>query len=103
MIRCYEEKDLNQCLRMFREVGWMEGDDSDKESFKAFSSDSHVNVVELHGEAEVIALTREGSMQYQEQDIQMAGVTGVVASRVARTQGWPLRVTAHSIAETVAF
>ena len=101
MIRAYEEKDLDQCLRMFQEVGWMEGDDSDKDSFSAFSSDSRVNVVELGGEAEVIALTRAGSMRYQEHEIPMAGVTGVVASRVARTQGWPLRVTAHSIAETV--
>ena len=101
MIRAYEEKDIDQSLRMFQEVGWMEGDDSDKESFKVFSSDSRVNVVELSGEAEVIALTRAGSMRYQEHEIPMAGVTGVVASRVARTQGWPLRVTAQSIAETV--
>jgi len=104
MIRAYTEKDLDQCLRVFQEVGWMdggEGKDSDKKSFEAYSSDSRVNVVELGGEAEVIALTREGSLRYQENDIQMAGVTGVVASRVARTQGWPLRVTAHSIAETV--
>ncbi len=101
MIRAYEEKDLEQCVRMFREVGWMEGEDSDKDVFNSFASDSRVNIVELGGEAEVIALTREGSLRFQKKDIPMAGVTGVVASRVARTQGWPLRVTAHSIAETV--
>ena len=63
MIREYEEKDLEQCLRIFREVGWMEGEDSDKETFLAYASDSKLLVIELEGEAEVLVLSRMGSMR----------------------------------------
>ncbi len=101
MIRPYADNDLDQCLRIFHEVGWMEGEDTDKEAFEAYTSDSKLNVVELDGEVEVLVLTRTGSMRYLGNDIPVSGVTGVVASRVARTRGWSLKTTAHAIAETV--
>ena len=101
MIRPYREKDLEQCIRILNEVGWMEGEDTDKEAFKAYASDSLLNVVELDGEVEVLVLTRTGIMQYLNSTIPFSGVTGVVASRVARTKGWSLKTTASAIAETV--
>ena len=64
MIRPYREKDLEKCIRILNEVGWMEGEDTDKEAFKAYASDSLLNVVELDGEVEVLVLTRTGIMQY---------------------------------------
>ena len=102
MIRPYEAKDLEQCLRIFREVGWMEGEDSDKETFESYASDSILDVVELNGEVEVLVLTRTGDMKYLQEVLPFAGVTGVVASRVARTQGWALKTTAQSIARNVS-
>ena len=100
MIRKYEPKDKNQCVRIFREVGWMEGKDSDNAVFEASISEANALVAELNGEVEVFVVTRTGSCRYQEADIPLSAVTGVVTSRIARQQGIASSVTAHAIAES---
>ena len=100
MIRPYGKQDKNQCLRILREVGWMEGKDTDKDVFDGYISDTTSFVTELGGEAEVLVLTRPGQMLYQNVDLPMSAVTGVLTSRVARMHGHALKTTAHAIAQS---
>ena len=100
MIRPYDKPDQEHCIRIFREVGWMDGKDSDKEVFEAFISETNPLVAELNGEVEVFVVTRAGSCRYLAADIPFSAVTGVVTSRVARQQGLASSVTAQAIAES---
>lgn len=101
MIRPYEPRDLEQCLRIFREIGWMEGKDSDKAVFEACTSKANSLVAELDGEVEVFVVTRPGYSKYLDCDIPFSAVTGVATSRVARQQGLAAKVTVRAIAESV--
>jgi predicted acetyltransferase len=100
MIRPFKEQDRDQCLRILREVGWMEGKDTDKDVFNRFISDTTSFVTELAGEAEVLVLTSAGQVLHQNNDLPMSVVTGVLTSRVARMHGHALRTTAHAIAQS---
>jgi len=100
MIRPYESKDEEQCIRIFREVGWMEGKDLDKDVFEASISEATPFVAELNGEVEVFVVTRGGSCKYLNEDIPFSAVTGVVTSRIARQQGLASSVTVRAIEES---
>jgi len=100
MIRPYEPKDQEHCIRILREVGWMEGKDTDKEVFEGYISDTKSLVTELNGEVEVLVLTRPGQVLYQKEDLPMSAVTGVLTSRVARMKGHALSTTALAIADS---
>ena len=98
MIRPYKQTDLEHCLRIFREIGWIDGKDTDKDVFNAYIDEAHPLVAELHGEVEVFVVTRTGACKYQQADIPFSAVTGVATSRVARQQGLASAVTARAIA-----
>jgi hypothetical protein len=100
MIRPYESKDEEQCIRIFREVGWMEGKDTDKDVFEASISEATPFVAELNGEVEVFVVTKTGSCMYLNEDIPFSAVTGVVTSRIARQQGLASTVTVRAIEES---
>ena len=100
MIRSYKSEDLEHSLRIFREIGWMDGKDSDKDVFKAYIDGGNSLVADLNGEVEVFVVTRSGCCKYLEDDIPFSAVTGVATSRVARQQGLAGGVTAMAIAES---
>ena len=97
MIRPYQPTDKDDCIRIMGEVGWLEGKPTDSTVFDSYISDSSSFVTELHGDAEVLVLTRPGQVLVQNKDIQMSVVMGVLASRVARMQGHALKTTALAI------
>ena len=100
MIRPYETKDLEQCLRIFREIGWLDGKDSDKDVFEASIDGGNSLVAELDGEVEVFVGTRTGQSKYLDVDIPFSAVTAVTTSRVARQQGLASKVTVEAISES---
>ena len=100
MVRPYETKDLEQCLRIFHEIGWMDGKDSDKEVFEAYTDGANSLVAEIEGEVEVFVVTRPGSCKYLNEDIPFSAVTGVATSRVARQQGLAGKVTVQAIEDS---
>jgi predicted acetyltransferase len=100
MVRPYETKDLKQSLRIFHEIGWMEGKDTDKDIFNAYIDGGASFVAELSGEVEVFVVTRTGACRYLNSDIPFSAVTGVATSRVARQQGLAGKVAVHAIAES---
>ena len=102
MIRKYKPKDEEQCIRIFREIGWMDGKESDGDVFGAYISEASPLVAELNGEIEVFVVTRTGSCKYQDGDIPFSAVTGVATSRVARQQGLASSVTARAIAKSAS-
>lgn len=98
-IRRYQpERDLQACLRIYREAGWVDEKDHERASEELFK-DSNAWVAELHGSAECLVHTMPGSLRYQETDLLFSGVTGVTTSRIARKQGWAGRLTARALAE----
>jgi predicted acetyltransferase len=97
MIRPYRPTDKDNCIRILLEVGWMEGKKTDSEVFDSYISDSTAFVTELHGDAEVLVITRPGQVIVQDKDVNMSVVTGVLTSRVARMQGHALKTTALAI------
>ena len=100
MVRPYETKDLEQSLRIFCEIGWMDGKDKDRATFEALIDGSASFVAELAKEVEVFVGTHTGKCRYLESDIPFSAVTGVATSRVARQQGLAGKVTVHAIAES---
>lgn len=100
MIRAYKPEDLEHSLRIFREIGWMDGKDSDKDVFMAYIDEGNSLVADLNGEVEVFVVTRSGCCKYLEDDIPFSAVTGVATSRVARQQGLAGGATAMAIAES---
>ena len=62
MIRSYETGDLEQSLRIFREIGWMDGKDKDKATFEALIDGSASFVAELAKEVEVFVGTHTGKI-----------------------------------------
>lgn len=101
-IRRYNhDSDLEACLRIYREVGWVDEDKHEKASAELFKA-SRGWVAELHGSAECLAHAMSGSIRYQQNDLPLCIVTGVTTSRIARKQGWAARVTAKLLAEEAA-
>ena len=93
------ERDFKAVDRIYREVGWLETDDDTKVHEELARTVYEGVVFRLDGEAECAATTSLGAMRYLETDLDLAVVTGVTTSRVARKLGAAKRVTAAAIAQ----
>ena len=92
------DRDFKAVDRIYREVGWLGEDDS--KSHEELAGAVYEGVVfRLDGEAECAATTSLGAMRHLEADLDLAVVTGVTTSRVARKLGAAKRVTAAAIAQ----
>ena len=98
-IRDYDhERDFEAVDRIYREVGWLESEDDTKAHEELARAVYEGVVFCLDGEAECAATTSLGAMRHLEADLDLAVVTGVTTSRVARKLGAAKRVTAAAIA-----
>lgn len=101
-IRRYDQDhDLDACLRIYREVGWVENDKHEKAAGELFKA-ARGWVAELHGNAECLSHAMSGSMRFWDTDLPLCVVTGVTTSRIARKLGWAGRVTARLLSEEAA-
>ena len=98
-IRDYDhERDFKAVDRIYREVGWLDEDDS--KAHEELARTVYEGVVFcLDGEVECLATTSLGAMRHLETDLDLTVVTGVTTSRVARKLGAAKRVTAAAIAQ----
>ena len=97
-IRDYDhERDFEAVDRIYREVGWVDEDDSKVHEELARAVYEGV-VFCLDGDVECLATTSLGAMRHLETDLDLAVVTGVTTSRVARKLGAAKRLTAAAIA-----
>ncbi len=98
-VRDYDhERDFAAVDRIYREVGWLKSEDS--KAHEELARTVYEGVVFcLDGEAECAATTSLGAMRHLETDLDLAVVTGVTTSRVARKLGAARRLTAAAIAQ----
>lgn len=91
-------QDIPAIQRCWRECGWV--DESDESYVVDFYNGSQTVVAALDGNVECAAVVAPGAMRYQDDDLDLAAITGVVTSHIARKRGLALAVTAQSIAES---
>ena len=99
-LRDYDhERDFEAVDRIYHEVGWLDSDDDSKRHEEHARSVYEGVVFCLDGDVECAATTSLGAMRHLETDLDLAVVTGVTTSRVARKLGAAKRVTAAAIAQ----
>ena len=92
------ERDFEAVDRIYREVGWLTPEDDSEVHADLARAVYEGSVFRLDGEAECAAITALGKMRHLETDLDLAVVTGVTTSRVARKLGAAKRVTAAALA-----
>lgn len=92
------ERDFEAVDRIYREVGWLASEDDSKVHADIARAVYEGSVFRLNGETECAAITALGNMRHLKADLDLAVVTGVATSRVARKLGAAKRVTAAAIA-----
>jgi len=90
-------KDRDASYRIWREINWMK-DDSQENYLDVFLSDGSTLVAELTGSAECLVTSKPAKMRYQKSDLDLAVITSVGTSRIARKQGLATKLTARQIA-----
>lgn len=99
-IRDYDhERDFEAVDRIYHEVGWLENEDDSRVHAELAAAVYEGVVFVLDGEVECLATTSLGAMRHLETDLDLAVVTGVTTSPVARKLGAAKRVTATAIAQ----
>ncbi len=100
IIRRYDhQRDRDNLLRVFREVGWVGKEKEKEQIFDTFAAASRGFVAEQNGAAECGVLMYSGALRYQQGELPFAAVAGVTTSRVARRQGLASRTTAVALAD----
>jgi len=102
--RPYEpDRDLAAVLRIWREAGWIEADNSTQNQATAqFATVGEALVADLDGSAECFVSTAPGEMRYLDTDLPMSAVTAVITSHVARRRRGAGRLTARALADAAA-
>jgi hypothetical protein len=96
------EKDCPPALRIYREVGWSDGNPEREEGFRYSLASGRVMVADIAGEPECLVLTKPGAFRYLREDLPADVVCNVVTSYVARRQGLASRLAAASLARDAA-
>ena len=91
------EKDKEAAHRIWREIAWVDSDESEK-AMDLFLSSARVLVADIDGEAECLVASLRGDVRYLSEDVPLSVVASVTTSRVARKQGYAGRMTAQLIA-----
>lgn len=97
-VRPYREDDFDAVVRIWREVGWIEDNETQREGLQWFLSVGHAEVAVIDGEAECCVHWADGGMRDQHRDLPMAGITAVTTSHIGRIQGLATRLTARAVA-----
>ena len=97
-IRDYDpERDLEAVTRIWFEIGWFKNERQAK-YMDAFISAGRAIVADIDNEAECFVHVTEGTIRHQSADLDLAAVTAVTTSRIARKTGFAKRLTAASLA-----
>ncbi len=96
-------KDREAIHRIWNEIGWIEPDKERQHKALDWSLDaSRTSVALLDGEAECAVMTVPGVIRCLKEDLSFSAVTAVTTSRVARQQGFAMRLLARRVAEDAA-
>jgi len=98
-IRAYDEDvDLDAVLRIWNEIGWLDGADK-KAALKTALAAGNTEVGVLDDEAECMVTWAPGSIRYQTTDVPMCVVTAVTTSHVGRRQGFASQMTTRALSQ----
>ena len=98
-IRPYKaERDLRAIERIWYEIGWVENPEEASYIKDRLSVGSCLTAC-LNDSVECAVHTVPGTIRYLQQDLSMCVVTAVTTSRIARKQGFALRLTALQLLE----
>jgi predicted acetyltransferase len=101
-VRPYDhETDFEAVVRIWREVGWIDTSDGQKEGLEAFLSVGSASVALIDGEAECLVHWTPGTLRHTETDLAFCGITAVTTSRIARKRGFATRLTADALVEGI--
>lgn len=102
LIRPFDpDRDRNAVHRVWRECGWITGDNEIAGVDKMLGFRCHL-VAEIDGEAECSVTATPGTVRYLHDDLPFTMISSVTTSRIARKQGLAGRTTAQAIAGEVA-
>ena len=93
------EKDFDSFFQVWKEVGWIEGKDNDREAIKYFQEGSHSYVADIDGKVEAYVNSTPGKYQYLDEELELQAITAVMVSRIARKKGIASKITAKAIAD----
>jgi predicted acetyltransferase len=100
--RSYDhETDFDAVVRIWREVGWIDTSDDQKEGLAAFLSVGSASVALIDGEAECLVHWTPGTLRHTGTDLPFCGITAVTTSRIARKRGFATRLTADALVEGI--
>ena len=96
--RAYDaKKDREAAVRIWREVGWIDGPESEK-GFDVFLSAGSARLAEVDGGPECMVNTCPGTLRYMGEEVPTCCVSGVTTSHVAKRQGLASRLLAECLA-----
>ena len=97
-IRAYEhERDLAAVKRIWFEIGWLD-DERQANHLGTWAAAGRAVVADIDDEAECFVHVTEGTIRHQHTDLDLAAVTAVTTSRIARKTGFAKRLTAAALA-----
>ncbi len=100
MIRKYSfRKDKKAIHRIWQECGWIGREKQELEALDRFVGVSDCWVAELDGNAESMATSTPGTFFHSGTPLQLAAITSVTTSRVARNQQTASRTVARLVSE----
>ncbi len=91
------ERDREDCIRIWREVGWI-SEKSHEKAMEVFLGGCRVLVGEINGEVEALVNSVPGSVRYMDNDLSLCAVCGVTTGYVGRKRGIAGRLTAELVA-----
>jgi len=91
------KKDKDTVFRILNECGWVHDKKKDK-FLNKFLPKANSLVIDINGEAEVMACSSHGTIRYQDEKLKLSAITGVTASLLARKQGFAGKLTATRLA-----
>ncbi|MEZ4636775.1 MAG: GNAT family N-acetyltransferase [Caldilineaceae bacterium] len=99
-IRPYTPADLEDVLRIWREVGWATGAPQDPQRVQTVVAAGAGTVGLLDDSLECFVATAPGNLRYQDETLRFACISTVSTGRAARRQGIAGRTTAAAVAQS---
>lgn len=91
------DRDFEALEQIWRDVGWI-SEEREVDGLKAVVQVSDCVVMPVAGQAECAVMATPGLMRHGESDLDMAAITGVTTSQVARRMGGAQALTADMLA-----
>jgi predicted acetyltransferase len=101
-IRRYENRDRDDIVRIWQEVGWIDDSEREARGLEALLDGGDALVGEIDGEPECCVHRLRGRMRYLGADLPLSVVSAVTTSRIARRRGLATEMTGRLVLDAAA-